>query len=351
MCVCLWVCVLLHATCCRERSTCVNAVYSPRCERSGHSSSLFPASSVCLGKKRATTQYQQNIQHRGDCHHSVPTKHPTQRWLPPLSTNKTSNTEVTATTQYQQNIQHRGDCHHSLPTKHPTQRWLPPTTQYQQNIQHKGDCQPSPVSTKLYFLNTIPVVAENSLKTRHMQEKYSTVHFITPHPFLHMHMHGHTHTHLPTSTCMDTHTHTLTHIHMHGHTHTHTYPHPHAWTHTLTHTHMHGHTHLPTPTCMDTHTHTHSHTHMHWHRHTPTHTCTDTHTHTQNIPYSVLRVLKGISGNVIIPANDKTVHLWPVYQPGQQRMTKPFSCNHPTSHDAYICWMWQHCAAVANLLS
>ena len=80
------------------------------------------------GEQRATTQYQQNIQHRGDCHHSVPTKHPTQRWLPPLTTNKTSNTEVTATTHYQQNIQHRGDCHHSVPTKHPTQRWLPPLT-------------------------------------------------------------------------------------------------------------------------------------------------------------------------------------------------------------------------------
>ena len=97
------------------------------------------------------------------------------------------------------------------------------------------------------------MVAENSLKARHMQEKCSTVHFITPHPFLHMHMHGHTQTH----------------------------------------THMHGHTHIPTHTCTYTHTHT--------------HTCTDT--HTENIPYSVLRVLKGTSGNVIIPANDKTVHL------------------------------------------
>ena len=56
---------------------------------------------------------------------------------------------------------------------------------------------------------------------------------------------------------------------------------------------MHGHTHIPTHTCTYTHTHT--------------HTCTDT--HTENIPYSVLRVLKGTSGNVIIPANDKTVHL------------------------------------------
>ena len=165
--------MLLRATCCRERCTCINAVYSPRCERSGHSSSLFPASSVCLGNKE-----------------------------PPLSINRTSNTKVTA-------------CRHQYQQKYLKNKNNPCGSRKQP----KGKTHAEKMQY-CSFHNTPPIPPHAYAWTHTDTHSHAWTH---THSHTHMHIYTHTHTEIEVRTSVRAHTQTDRHRHARTHPHTRTH--------------------------------------------------------------------------------------------------------------------------------